>query len=83
MAMQLKFYEGAQPGKHVKKEKIGDSKKVKKAYEDKRDREFQDSWRDKRPWLVYDHEKYEYVPRLKTNNLSFLLSLYHLAFSDN
>jgi hypothetical protein len=30
MAIQLKFYEGAQPGKRVKKE-IGDSKKVKKA----------------------------------------------------
>ena len=56
MYFKLKYVEGAVPGKPIKKKKDPEVSKSQrnKDYELKRERKFNPSWKEGRPWLLYD-----------------------------
>ena len=49
--------EGAVPGKPLKKKKDADVAQKSKEYESKRERKFNPSWKQGRPWLEYDDDE--------------------------
>ena len=54
MYFKLKYVEGAVPGKPLKQKKDADVAQKSKEYESKRERKFNPSWKQGRPWLEYD-----------------------------
>ena len=52
----ITFSAGAKPGKRKREDIIG-TKESKKQYEINRERQFQQHWLDKTPWLRYDDGK--------------------------
>ena len=54
MSWPIKFFEGAKPGQKRKISSVGSASM--KNYEDKRVREFKESWREGRDWLKFSEE---------------------------